>query len=106
MEMSNKALIFSGLGLAVTWWFCASWPTTQRLGPTACGSDWRQWQDNAELVNNYDGMGGVEYDCMEAANSQAKYGDPEWPWRAFSTFLKGDDYPRTGVVTVKEHDAR
>ena len=75
--------------------------------PTACTSDWRQCKDNADLINNYGNMARVEADCEFEANEAAKYGTPEWPWgHAFGTFLKGDDYPRTGVVTVKEHDAR
>lgn len=45
-------------------------------------------------------------DCKYAANDRAKYGDPEWPWLAFSTFLKGTDYIRTGKAIAIETDAK
>ena len=44
--------------------------------------------------------------CKFAANDKAKYGDPEWPWLAFSAFLKGGDYVKTGRAVAIEPEAK
>jgi hypothetical protein len=43
---------------------------------------------------------------LYAGNEMAKYGTPEWPWLKFGRFLKGDDFPRTGVISLVEKDAK
>ena len=57
------------------------------------------------MANNYGGWYKVKSACKMQANDMAKYGTPEWPWLAFSSFLPGDDY-RTGVVTAVETKAK
>ena len=76
-------------------------------GPPSCKKDWHLCVDNADMANNWDNWSHVQVGCKIAAEKEARYGDgPEWPWLSFSTFLKGDDYPKTGVVTAIENDAK
>ena len=71
-----------------------------------CRSDWAKCVDNEQLANNYSQWSGVKFFCKKAANESAKYGDPQWPWFAFSTFLKGKDYVATGIAVAIENDVR
>jgi hypothetical protein len=73
-----------------------------------CKEDWHKCTDNADLINNSGKQISMAYACRDEANKQAKYGDPTWPWAflMFGTFHKGDNYPKTGIVTLIEHDAR
>jgi hypothetical protein len=70
-----------------------------------CKSDWTKCTDNADMANNFGGWSGVQYDCKKQAEELAKYGTPEWPWFAFSSFRPGSNYS-TGTVTVIEPDAK
>jgi hypothetical protein len=72
----------------------------------ACTSDWRKCSDNEQLVNDWSGWTKVQVACKFAANDRAKYGDPEWPWLSFSTFLKGNNYVKTGTAIAIEPDAK
>ncbi|MBR1218374.1 hypothetical protein JQ557_10265 [Bradyrhizobium sp. U87765 SZCCT0131] len=72
----------------------------------ACGTNWYSCSDNEQLVNNWSGWSTVQADCKLSANDRAKYGDPEWPWLAFSTFLKGSDYVKTGKAVAIEPNAK
>ena len=47
----------------------------------------------------------MQFACKRGANDLAKYGTPEWPWLAFSSFYKGTSYS-SGIVTVVEPDAK
>jgi hypothetical protein len=71
----------------------------------SCKSDWTKCTDNSDMANNYGGWFDVKYDCKKQANDLAKYGTPEWPWLAFSSFYPGTNYS-TGIVTVIEPDAK
>jgi len=72
-----------------------------------CSSNWKICADNADLANNNTDYGvKAKVACKMAAEDMAKYGTPEWPWlSSFGTFLKGDDYLKTGIVTLIERDA-
>ncbi|MGJ4956483.1 hypothetical protein ACQR1H_12615 [Bradyrhizobium sp. HKCCYLRH2015] len=72
----------------------------------ACKRDWSSCADNEQLVNNWSGWSEVQVACKIAANDRAKYGDPEWPWLPFGTYLTGNEYVRTGKVVAIEPDAR
>jgi hypothetical protein len=72
----------------------------------ACKQSWSSCADNEQLVNEWSGWSKVQVDCKFVANDHAKYGDPEWPWLAFSTFLKGDNYVKTGKAVAIEPDAK
>jgi hypothetical protein len=73
-----------------------------------CATNWKTCTDNADLINNGNVKIKMAYACRDTANKQAKYGDPTWPWAflMFGYFHKGDDYPKTGIVTLIEKDAR
>ncbi|MGH9806371.1 MAG: hypothetical protein ACRD9W_03780 [Terriglobia bacterium] len=73
---------------------------------TDCKSDWTKCSDNEDLVNNYSDWTKVQVECKEEANSEAKYGTPEWPWLPFGSFLKGTDYSTSGIATAIEADAQ
>jgi hypothetical protein len=71
-----------------------------------CRSDWTKCTDNAQLVNNYAGWSQVESDCKEAANNEAQYGNPDWPWIPFGMFYKGKEYVISGIAIAVEPDAQ
>jgi hypothetical protein len=73
---------------------------------SACKTDWRKCLDNEQLVNNYSDWTMVQVKCKSAANDRAKFGDPEWPWLPFGTFLTGNSYVTTGIAVAIEKDAR
>jgi hypothetical protein len=72
-----------------------------------CRSDWSRCTDNADLVNNYSQIDHAQFDCKREAAQRAKYGDPKFlSLYYFSTFYKGDQYPKTGKATLVEKDAQ
>lgn len=71
-----------------------------------CGTDWTKCKDNADLVNNFNGWIYVKSECKDAANQQARYGTPQWPWFSFGSFYKGNNYVTSGLVIAIEPDAQ
>ena len=71
-----------------------------------CKVDWHSCLDNADMVNNYHDWPTVQTRCKSSAKDSAKYGTPEFPWFSFGSFLRGSDYPKTGIVTTIEPDAQ
>jgi hypothetical protein len=72
----------------------------------SCSANWKNCADNSDLANNYSHYFDAQYACKKAAENAAKYGNVEWPsYSYFGTFLKGDDYPKTGKVILIEKDA-
>jgi hypothetical protein len=76
-----------------------------KANPT-CKSDWRLCSDNADLVNNYNEITRAHAYCEIEAKKLAKYGTPKFPFLSFGTFFKGNNYVKTGVVTLVENDAQ
>jgi hypothetical protein len=72
----------------------------------ACRENWYSCADNAQLANEWSGWSKVAVSCERSAEDLAKYGDPEWPWLAFSHFRGGEDYAKTGKVVAIEPDAK
>ena len=72
----------------------------------SCRSDWIKCADNEQLVNQYSDWSLVEVRCKSAANDQAKYGSPDWPWLAFGSFYKGHNYVTSGIAVAIEPDAQ
>jgi hypothetical protein len=72
----------------------------------ACKKSWSSCADNEQLVNEWFDWSKVQVACKVAANDRAKFGDPEWPWLSFSTFLKGNDYIKMGRAVAIEPDAK
>lgn len=82
-------------------------PSPEPPEKIACNKDWHDCADNEALAAAIN----VTYmhartGCKMAAESQAKYGTPQWPWFAFHAFLPGDDYIKTGKAVLIEHDAQ
>jgi hypothetical protein len=72
-----------------------------------CKNDWHLCADNADMANYWKEWHHVRFECEWEGNKIAKYGDgPEWPSHSFGAFLTGDDYPKTGIVTVIENQAK
>lgn len=71
-----------------------------------CKSDWKLCADNADLMNNFNGVSRVTVECKIAAQKLAKYGEPKFPWLSFGTFLTGNAYVKTGIVTAIEKEAQ
>jgi hypothetical protein len=78
----------------------------QEAAINACRNDWAKCADNGEIVNKYSHWSMVQVDCKIAATNQAKYGDPQWPSLYFDTYLRGEDYVKTGIAIAIERDAR
>lgn len=72
----------------------------------SCKSDWTLCTDNADMANNYSGWRDGQVQCKSKANDQARFGTPEWPWLAFLTFQKGNNYASDGIATLAEPDAK
>ena len=71
----------------------------------SCEYTWQACTDNADLVNNYDGIGNIQSACKVQANSQAKY-ETEWDWMYFTTYNTGKSYISDGIVTLYEREAK
>lgn len=80
----------------------------QGTGPHGkdCRTDWTKCADNADLANDYQGWTRIKSECHDAANQQAKFGTPKWPWLPFSSFYKGNGYVQSGIATAIEKDAQ
>lgn len=71
-----------------------------------CRSDWAQCADNEQLVRNYSRWVNVQTDCQMAAEGQARYGNPVWPWGSFGSFYEGKLYVTSGIAVAVEPDAQ
>jgi len=71
-----------------------------------CHSDWSKCKDNDELANNYSPWMRAKLACKSEANTQVRYGSPEWPWLPFGTFRGGEDYVTSGIAILIEPDAQ
>jgi hypothetical protein len=74
--------------------------------PVTCVNDFHKCTDNADLVNHYNGISHAQVGCENEAERLAKYGTPKWPWFAFSSFMGGDAYPKTGIISLLEKDSQ
>lgn len=82
-------------------------PAPERtMDPDACRSDWTKCETNGDVVKNHKAMITARNECKDAAERQARFGSPEWPWFAFRSFRPGDDAPKKGVVTLIEPEAK
>ena len=84
----------------------ASSGSNTSLAAKTCKNDWMVCADNGDLVNNWSDWTKVQVGCKMAAEDAAKYGTPKWPWIAFGSYLKGDNYISTGIATAIENDAQ
>ena len=70
-----------------------------------CRRDYTQCADNADVVNNYDGMARAAVECESEAKDRAKYGSPDFPWLSFGRFYGGDSF-KSDLITIIEPDAK
>jgi hypothetical protein len=103
----RKLLTFIVVAMAIGWYVSTSSksPTAEPAEPS-CKSDWRKCADNRDMADNYGGWSIARYACKQAANEQAKYGTPRWPWYVFGAFFPGTDYLTTGLGVLIERDAQ
>jgi len=73
---------------------------------TVCRSDWNKCANNEQLVNNYKDWTLAQVKCKQAANEEARYGDPVWPWLPFGSFYPGKDYVTSGIAVAIEPNAQ
>jgi len=74
-------------------------------GPT-CQTNWRQCRDNADIVNNWNGMGAARSSCRIEAASRARYGTPEWPSYPFGRYATGTSAKDSGTIWLTETAAK
>src|SRR3954451_3578237 len=67
-----------------------------------CKGKWQACADNADLAGHYRRFYLASVVCEKTANALAKYGDPKWEWVPFMSHLKGNDAPRTGIITMTD----
>ena len=65
-----------------------------------CRTNWRVCTNNSDLMEHSQAASIISSVCQTAANEAARYGKPEWSWVPFGSYLRGQDYPRTGIITV------
>lgn len=71
-----------------------------------CKNGWKNCTDNEDLVNNYKDIYKVHSACRTAADREAAYGSPDWPFLPFGSFITGSDAPRTGRLVLIENNAK
>lgn len=71
----------------------------------ACVDDWHRCRDNAMLVNKSQVFYEAVAACKEEADSEARFGHPDFPFLSFGHFHTGDSYIKTGVLDLTEPDA-
>lgn len=72
---------------------------------STCSDDWTKCKDNTELANNWSGVDTAQGECRVAADDEAKYGEPKWPWHSFSFFHPDENSAVTGTYTLIENNA-
>lgn len=80
--------------------------SAKQTAASPCVSDWAQCADNSDMANHYSNWSSAQTACKYEAADRAKYGTPEWPWFAFSSFYPGANYSTTGVAALIEPDAK
>lgn len=71
----------------------------------ACKKDYRRCTDNTDFMNNSDALIPAQVACQQAAEAKSKYGDPKWPWLAFSNYSEGNEV-KTGRLLIGENNAQ
>jgi hypothetical protein len=102
-------LVIFGIGYAVTDHRTDAQKAADAAEAAApiCKNDWHLCKDNEDMVSNWKNWDHVQASCHVEAENSAKYGDgPDIPWGSFKTFLRGDNYPKTGIVTLIENNAK
>jgi hypothetical protein len=72
----------------------------------SCRENWAKCKDNTDIMKNYKNYRDAAYSCKDAANNQASYGTPDWPWGAFETYRTGDSGPKSGEIELIEGRAK
>lgn len=72
----------------------------------SCRENWAKCKDNTDIMKNYKNYRDAAYRCKDAANNQASYGTPDWPWGAFETYRTGDSGPKSGEIELIEGHAK
>jgi hypothetical protein len=70
-----------------------------------CKVNYAACTDNEMLINNYSGVSGAKASCVVEGKKLAKW-DVDWPWASFGTFFVGDNYPKTGVITIEDPNVK
>jgi hypothetical protein len=78
----------------------------QEASNQTCKSDWHKCVDNADLVNNSQGMADAQTACKLDAQDQARFGTPQFPIMSFESFYKGDAYVKSGIMVLLETRAQ
>jgi hypothetical protein len=71
-----------------------------------CKTRWTVCVDTSDLAENNPVWEKVRYSCKRAGDQAARYGAPQWSWVPFDSYLRGDDFLKTGNVTAIDSDVR
>jgi hypothetical protein len=75
----------------------------------SCATSWRNCADNADLINNFEGMTEIRTACKLAIDEAATYGEPDWGgWLTvpFGKFCEGNDYVENGIVRLIDDEVK
>jgi hypothetical protein len=70
--------------------------------PATCATEYTACKDNGDLVNNYGKISDAQVACKVATDENVKYGNPDWPWLPFGSYVPGNTYAKAGVVRLAE----
>jgi len=84
----------------------SSWDGPSKTPLSGCQADWRSCTTNLEVMNTWNGWSHVRGECKDAATAKAKYGDPKWPWFAFTSYLDSISFVKEGRALLVERDAQ
>jgi len=103
------SLVLAGVVIAVYFSFAGDGGEGSReksANSNNCVSDWRKCNNTSELVENNDQITMAQQRCETAADRQANYGEPEFPFIAFSSYLPDEEAFEKGKVTLLEDQAK
>ncbi|MDA1335228.1 MAG: hypothetical protein O2794_04470 [bacterium] len=71
-----------------------------------CKYSYSSCRNNSDLVNNWEKMSTVRVACQMAAEKNAKYGSPDWPWVAFGNYAEGNDYAKEHQIRLQDNEVK
>lgn len=103
-------VVVAVIGLAGVWIYASvSEENKQRLAEHPCINDYKQCRDLKELIDFYPPVNEGRIRCTVAADTELKYGPPEWPsvldGPKFGSHLVDEKSWRSGRITLVQQGA-
>ena len=72
----------------------------------ACKESYTMCASQRDLMEYSSEVTNARIECKMQAERLAKYGDPDFPWSPFHSYLPSENSANTGVITLFEKDAK